>query len=503
MGKVLTWDNKQEEREVCVFIRGAFYHKERDCFNHNGIYYSPFSRYYVLDNETGKRSFNLSSSIKYGIVGITDGKFSFGYFSANIAKNASVYISKEKSKDILPEIALSINPQNNYADIMSKISNKHNDSSSVKQEPMSTFMPCMNVWPLIGSGYIPIKSNDSVITPTDAKAIKINADRKCSKEQYSFTLAYNSETMMGTFQDAYNKQKGTLTHKESNLSLLLDDFTFGIEYESWDGRIPTYIAANTGLIPLRDGSLRHDDTCGYEYASVVMGGSKGIHFIKRQCDALKKFTTFNEKCSMHIHIGNIPQSKESLVNLWKGFREIQDDLFTLFPSCLEKTSSYKSKDYCSKLPSVDKVTEDSIVGFLSSGKDRFNKFGGKHPLDPSNSSKWNIASRYYFCNFNPFYYTSRGTLELRISTPTYNHNKVVALLVIFATIIKEALKEKYYMDVNDLINTIEDKNVVKWLSRYCEYRKSNLTGFKEENGNIFYDENIYNDELTGNTGELC
>lgn len=503
MGKIVTWDNQSEDRDACVFIRGHFYHKERDCHLHNGVYYSPFSRYYVLDQEAGQKVFNLEGKLKYGIIGVADDKkFVFGYFSPNLAKNGEIMISKAQSAEMLGEIAISRNPQNHYLDILAKISKDYDPIKASGLVPAIMHVPCMNVWNFLRSGHVSVKCGDSIIHPDSINECRIDVNRISAEQQYGFSLAYNSETMMSEFQKSYESRSMVPTRSESAIADLLGTATFGIEYESWDGRLPTFFAAKTGLIPLRDGSLRHDNVCGYEYASVIMAGERGVSSIKHQCKALRDFTTFNEKCSMHIHIGNIARTSENMVKLWRGFESIQDDLFTMFPSCLSNTSSYKQKDYCSKLPIIDKLDANSIVSFLSGGKDSFDVFGKKHPLDPSNQSKWNVPSRYFFVNFNNFYYTGRGTVELRISTPTFNHNKVGALLLIFNTIISEALAGRFHGSIESLLLTIKDNRISSWLRNYVAHRKKTLCQFVINEKGVLYHENIKNDESTGNKEEL-
>lgn len=499
MGKVVTWDKKSEEKDDCVFIRGEFYHKKRDCHLHNGIYYSPFSRYYVVDHENNEKVFNLGKQLKYGIIGISKDGYAFGHFSPNMLKNCSVIMTRANVDKYKKEVALSKNPSNIYADLI----DEDGETSIVADSPTSKKsghlgVDCINAYAAMNSGLQPILWSDSL---GDEKAFaenKIIVTRKSAELPYAFNLAYNSETMMDAFQKCYSEFKPEVTVAETNIARLIGDFTFGIEYESWDGRIPTYVAANTGLIPLRDGSLRHDHVCGYEYASVVMRGADGINAIKRQCEALGKYTVFNEKCSMHIHVGGIPKTKENLVHIWNGMKAIQDDLFKLFPSCLANTATYKMKNYCSMLPDIGTVDVNSIVKFLSDGKDGFREFGKEHPSDSSGQSKWNINSRYYFANLNNFYYTKRGTVELRISTPTFNSNKVAALLIIFSRILRESMKGAYHTTIASVINTIENSEVKSWLTTYCNFRRKTLSKWtSDEKGGVQYYECFANDTETG------
>src|SRR5665647_395142 len=92
MERIITWNGNLESKDECVFIRGKFYHKAKDCYFHEGIYYSPESRYYVIDHETGERKLNINGQLEYGVVGTRNSELVFGYFSPNIAKNGTMYI---------------------------------------------------------------------------------------------------------------------------------------------------------------------------------------------------------------------------------------------------------------------------------------------------------------------------------------------------------------------------------------------------------------------------
>ena len=99
METVVTYDGRVEKRIDCVFIRGKFFHKERDCYLHDGIYYSPFSRYLVTDEETGRRVHLMKESLNFGVVGINGNSIRFGHFSPNISKNCKLYIPSRMADD--------------------------------------------------------------------------------------------------------------------------------------------------------------------------------------------------------------------------------------------------------------------------------------------------------------------------------------------------------------------------------------------------------------------
>lgn len=524
---VQTYNGATELRGDCAFIRGKYYHKTRDCFFYEGIYYSPFSRYLVIDHETNERVHSSSRELSFGIIGVEGSKYILGHFSSNISKNGSVYLSSKIDDEEFSNIMTRVQENNSiiYSEGRPQASDSPRRSLSERLLQDQDFSIRSEEY---SSSRDPKIIKDRLVKCMDVRAFKhldqcMNADRLCAHEdiglynktypmkfntisaysQYNFNLAYNSEVMMNQFQKAFNAEEHALTPKINNLAKYINDKTFGIEYESWDGRLPTYVAANNGLIPVRDGSLRHDGICGFEYASVIMNGAKGLSGIKSQCTELKKYAVFNEKCSMHIHVGNIPRTKENLVRLYKAFHTIQDSLYSLFPSCLENTGAYKQKDYCSRLPNIPFNAND-IVEWLSDGKESFKLFGKPHPNDTSMQSKWNVRSRYSICNLNNFYYTNRGTVELRVSTPTFNHNKVSALLILMCLIIDSAINDdQYWINVGELVNSKMTGTEKTWMVNYLHERQTVLNKWNSNSeGGVKYYETMKTDGETGNEEDL-
>jgi hypothetical protein len=513
---VVTYNGASEKKKDCVFIRGKYYHKKKDCFLYEGMYYSPFSRYLVLDHETKERVHVSSKELLFGVIGNTDNKFTLGHFSKNIAKNGMIFLPSsledEEIKSIIDDTrnaCLGKSPMNESEPESGWISMER---GSLEPRPQSRKKPitserlvrCMNIGEFEGD-WIKSKNSDSICLKKDVplydkctspKLLEISAIN-----QYDFNLAYNSEVMMDVFQKSFYDNKFKPNAKALNLVKYIGAKTFGIEYESWDGRIPTPDCAKAGLIPVRDGSLRHDGVCGFEYATVIMSGVDGLMAIKDQCKLLKHNTIFNERCSMHIHVGTIPRTEENLVRLYKAFYTAQDSLYSLFPSCLQHTASYKQKDYCSRLPELNENAHE-IVKWLSDGKEIFKAFGRPHPKDTSAQSKWNILSRYAQTNLNNFYYTNRGTVELRVSTPTYNHNKVSALLIIMSLIIDSAVNDgQYWTDIVGLVAAKMTRPEKTWMLNYITCRQEVLNKWIPNGGDIKYYENIKNDGETGNNEE--
>jgi hypothetical protein len=525
---VVTYNGANELKSDCAFIRGKYYHKTKDCFLYDGIYYSPFSRYLVLDNETNERVHSSSRELSFGILRIENGKYILGHYSSNIAKNGSIYLSTKLDQSSFKSIMEEVSVNNDgvmlrseeltMADRLRRNSRLlMNDASDLSErlgitEPeidpsirKERLVKCMDI-ESFGKEWIQSKNSDILCLPEDIpvynKAYNPKFSSVSAQNQYEFNLAYNSEVMMNVFQAAYNNHVPVASGVPLSITKYLGTKTFGVEYESWDGRLPTYIAAKNGLIPVRDGSLRHDGICGFEYASVIMNGAKGLMAIKEQCNVLKQYTVFNEKCSVHIHVGSIPRTAENLVRLYQAFHTIQDSIYSMFPSCLQNTGVYKQKDYCSRLPNLAENVND-IVKWLSDGKELFKEFGRHHPKDSTMQSKWNCASRYSIVNFNNFYYTERGTVELRVSTPTFNHNKVSALLILMSLIIDSALSgEKLFDNVINLVNAKMSGPERVWMIGYINHRQTVLNQWAPNKDGIKYYETMKNDNETGNGEEL-
>ena len=79
---------------------------------------------------------------------------------------------------------------------------------------------------------------------------------------------------------------------------------------------------------------------------------------------------------------------------------------------------------------------------------------------------------------------------------------MTALLVIFATIINEALDGKTHTTVESVIDTIRNVKVKSWLLNYCIHRKTVLNQYKMAENGVTYHENISNDASNGNESEL-
>lgn len=253
------------------------------------------------------------------------------------------------------------------------------------------------------------------------------------------------------------------------LNKIIGPYSFGLEFETYDGTIPEKHLAKGGIVPLKDGSLRRREgdreIIPYEYTTVPLRGEIGIETIRHATQNLSKYCEIGNKCSMHLHIGGAPIEKEFLIAFYILAYRLQDEFFEMFP--LYKTDAVNiigsDKNYCKKLPAIGLVSKnniyqtnsnaefrknlkvyfDKLFSFLADNRisgesSEFNLDTKKHPSDPRGTQKWQIGARYYYINMVPTIFQNSGTIEFRLHTPTTNFCKTMNWLLICLAMIKYA-----------------------------------------------------------------
>lgn len=209
-------------------------------------------------------------------------------------------------------------------------------------------------------------------------------------------------------------------------------YTFGLEFETAGGYLPQHELYELGLIPLRDGSIT-----GIEYTTVVLQGNRGLNMLKKQMEALNKHTIFDKDCSLHIHLGGFRLDGNVLLRVNNLFAN--SDLRYYLPSYTFDTTAYKSnrdKNYCAY--NNRHTTFESMYETLV-GRHFYGDFTQPHPNDLTGTRKWNIKGRYRAVNFiNALCYDGPKTIEFRMLRPTYNFEKVLGWLFIYAAFVKYA-----------------------------------------------------------------
>lgn len=317
-------------------------------------------------------------------------------------------------------------------------------------------------------------------------------------------LDYNvSETnvLQSEIEKLFKNYKVNVSEKAASLANIIGNHSFGIEYETSSGYVPKRLLYKTGLIPLKDGSLDG----GYEYTSLPMKGEEGIQLVLNQSAVLDKYCNISDKCSLHVHIGNVPKTKEFGLAMYMLFKQVQEELSEMIAPYKRDVDWLirRKKDYCKPLRSlnlfrsniVDPMTntiqesglKDSfkqLFLFLTEGvpeDERFNLENGVHPRN--GTGKWNWKSRYYSLNMINLYFSKSGTVEFRMHTPSVNKYKVLNWLFICSSICRYAennivkiLSAKDKIDLYEIFTVQseiaeEDFNVVEYLREYVISRK--------------------------------
>lgn len=247
--------------------------------------------------------------------------------------------------------------------------------------------------------------------------------------------------------DAFNGKQEIKDHETLYPLAKYLKYTFGLEFETSQGYVPEDICYRDGLIPLRDGSIT-----GPEYSTVVLKGGEGLSLLHQQVETLKEYTNFNKECSLHVHLGGYPLKPDTIYNLYLVCRSIEAELEGILPYLTFKSSKYKDngKDYCKKLAWYNSF-EEMYLHLVR--RQFFGSFTQAHPDDKERKRKWNIPTRYYWCNFiNALCYQVNKTIEFRFLRPTYNFKKILLWLYIFNGILRFA--EEYYIPENPVDLTI-------------------------------------------------
>ena len=305
---VKTYNGLEVEKDTCKYIRGEYYVKNVDCFQlDDGKWYRINSDKIVYDYSTEKYIRKNNNLIEGVVLEESEGVFTLGYFTPKKLDNIKICFISEGLK----KISIAINK-----DIFK--------SKVIKSTKSDLY-------------YVGMEVNEKTYQPL---------------EHYSFSLAYQANTLLSHFTEVFENEHASKTQlPDKYITKYLSDKSFGIEYETRNGRLHEKDCLKYGLIPVKDGSLRHNGVEPYEYATIILNTPYKIKMIPQHCALLRESCDKSINESLHVHIGGIPQTKEYVVSLYIILLEIQDELYNLFPNNVRQTSLYKSggKDYCKPL----------------------------------------------------------------------------------------------------------------------------------------------------------
>jgi len=416
---VTTFDGQKARREDCKYIKGEYFIKDIQCFFINNNWYRITSSKIVFDYEL-KKFVIKSNNLIFGVIGISgeDNTPKFGNFSPH------------------PDNTFLFHLGYTYTVIRENV---------------------LENSPLIKEGLTGVYYYTNQLVP-----IQFTQKVKPIKEDfYSYPFNYGSDPLIPTFsRDFFSNFDFSKISLKSNDYTLIEDYSFGIEFETERGAIPEKHIKNSGLIPCRDGSIS-----GFEYTTIPLQGEKGIKCIKNACYLLQKYCACSVNESLHIHIGNYPKKVKHIVALYKLGLLIENEIYSLFPYYYVNTSNFKRKSYCNPLYQVD-TTQDvkniflGIYSYLSGGQQNFTKFPtSNHPLDRSGQHKWDVSPRYHWLNLIPLIWGHRGTVEFRCHVPTLNAQKVINWLYIVVAILKYAKKHVTKLTNNNNLS-VNLKNII-------------------------------------------
>lgn len=299
-------------------------------------------------------------------------------------------------------------------------------------------------------------------------------DKDC-ESSITLTKCLNPELYPYTFQKKYEAVQHFNLFKDKQVEINDYEFpiakyvtrTIGLEFETSLGSISESDCLKYGLIPLRDGSIT-----GAEYSTVILQGNSGFNLLKKQLELLRNNTAFNKDCSLHIHFGEYTLDPKLIYNLYSILYKIQRELQMYIPKYSFYTEKYKSngKSYCKSLPSYDNFEN---LFYSITGMPFLGSFTQPHPNDITREHKWNVSTRYYWCNLvNLLCYNVNKTVEFRFLRPTYNLEKILTWIYILNGFLDYASLGLPPTNITSMLDKVYPKEVSSFLHKqlvklYC------------------------------------
>lgn len=445
---------KKEDSGDCYVIDNKVLLPDEVVFTKLSLNYGDF-QYFEKNNK----------NVLFGIIGFKNNKSEYGYFKKSI--RTSSVVEKDQKEIPLIDINLFMNEKVPYwYDFM-----------------LNKFF--------------------SILFYNSKRAKKAHITNEI-KQKFPYSV---NEEYLNKFSKNYEISK-QLKFKENTyyrfLNLLFNN-TYGFEFETSKGMIPFKYLNETGLMPLRDGSID-----GLEYATIPYTGVSGLVNLKKVCNYLDIFTEKDEKCSMHVHIGGLERNVDTILAFLKLVVFTQNEFYKMFPLYKKYHFGYKNKSYAEPYPEFFKIllsqpldTEDKklevfdkIFTYLSQGRtfrsyqNNLNKVIN-HPADPDGNHKWQIKERYKIVNVIPLIFGNKKTVEFRIHTPTFDFDKLFLFLNIIDSlvVVSNKLANEILKD-NSLFR--KDSNIFGDL---LYYKTQTITNLNQTNSNYFrtliQDINIY------------
>lgn len=381
-----------------------------DVYYVNNKYYKENTGYIKFDHRLGEYVIANTTELAKGVVGYEEGKFIFGEFSSRDERFAEYpqIVIKDDSTYYLFNV-----------DYIKESNYKENIQDHRFYERNS----------------IP---SQKFITP-----VRCSSD---TKRRLRYDSKDNLRNAIHLHTELYKEEPSKVAKQIADY---LQGLSFGVEFETSLGVVPRYVTDKLGLIPLRDGSIG-----GLEFATIPLSGEKGVQTLLDSIDALAMRTKYDDGCSLHIHLGNLPRTEEFFLAMFKVLCIVQDEMFGMFPIYKKENHGVKNKCYTKPFNLVQTLHRlDSVISTKKQIKSNFSKLytylsmgqsygevGSSldnvtyHPSDPGGNGKWNIRTRYHWCNLIPLLFGNKQTIEFRIHTSTYSKDKLMQYLILISSI---------------------------------------------------------------------
>jgi hypothetical protein len=455
LNTVVTFGGNTVVRDKAVRISGQYYEKHKEC-----VYLPPLanekskSNWFRLDHPSISYNYDTKSYDKITRMranGLVEGfidTHTKAFFTLNALKHPVLF---SDSKSTIPVYALTKQIAIDLGYIEDIATGKYYDKANLSKNDIRVITTKRKV---------------------DYRDLSLNYHANNNNSSYVKILAAHNEYLKIIEP----------THESLRIAEMLNNLSWGVEFETSNGTVPTGIISNLGLVPLRDGSVS-----GFEFTTVPLSGAKGLTVMKDMCEELTNRCCINLSCSLHVHLGNIPRERKHALAFIKLGYLIQDDVFNMVPSYKKdprnrvEELANKEKDYCKKLPSfkffttnIDTSNSDTVYTkfqevfkFLNQSNndgasiqnvenDYYNFDTRRSPIE----AKWNQYGRYYWLSIFPYVFNNSGTVEMRLHQPTLNFHKTINWLLINAAIINyviyntdKILKKDFTITLNDIVSS--------------------------------------------------
>ncbi len=298
---VTTISGEKEYRKNCKYIKQKYYTINKECFEIEGKWRKYNNENMVFDWERGTYVLRATTHLIYGLIRNKEGVLEMGYYSPNPYNNIS---SVSKAYGSIPAISETALGDRWFEDMR------------------------LHLWYL----------KDELSTTDISRKKQI--DNYENPQNRGYNIEDNSNDYDIKVRN-YNNYSIPISPKIKQLSKYVGDLTFGFEFELSRGFLPYHLQSRHGVVPCRDGSLNG----GIELVTIPKSGAKGIQSTINLCDDISLRGQINFDCSMHIHFGNFGTDKLSIISLYRLCRNLQEELFTMFPYYKTDPNGIKQKNY--------------------------------------------------------------------------------------------------------------------------------------------------------------